>query len=52
MSEKWEIVGKAKKSKSSVTTKDSTDKKGSPAKKPTYDEIRKHSQTNKLSEFV
>ncbi|KAG4074769.1 hypothetical protein HA402_006408 [Bradysia odoriphaga] len=41
MSEKWEIVGKAKKSKSSLATKDSSDKKGSSglAKKPTYEEI-------------
>lgn len=50
MSEKWEIVGKAKKSKTSVATKDSSDnKKGSAgvAKKPTYEEIRKQIHSEK-----
>ncbi len=41
--EKWEVVGKAKKTRSPVHSKDSTDKKGSVGlgKKPTFEEIRK-----------
>lgn len=41
MSDKWEIVGKAKKTKSSIPPNDTKlDKKGV-LKKPTYEEIRK-----------
>lgn len=41
MSDKWEIVGKAKKTRSPIPPNDGKLDKKSVGKKPTYEEIRK-----------
>lgn len=54
MSDKWEVVGKAKKSKSfTPSTKDNTDKRSSgiSSKKPTIEEIRREKFVWQLDRF-
>lgn len=46
MSEKWELVGKAKKTKLPMPTKDGKLEKKVLGKKPTLDEIRKQLMIN------